>query len=241
MPTTAPEWFRFFDSEAEIAVTERRLPHWAQAGTLCFLTWRTLDSIPEHVLSTWRSDRASWLARHGIDPLGDSWHARFAALAPSDRLEFHRLFSGRWQAMLDKCQGACVLRRPELARIVASSLQHFDGERYTLTDFVVMPNHVHILAVFPDETRMLAQCESWKHFTAGQINKVIGRRGRFWQTDTFDHLVRSADQLDTLRSYVADNAFQARLGGDDVPHFSRTLEGFGKTPETVTREASDRL
>ena len=183
MPTSGEQLLQFFDPDAEIAVTERRLPHWAQAGTLCFLTWRTWDSIPQQVLSRWLSDRASWLARHGIDPLGDGWRNRLAALPSAARSEFHRSFADRWHAMLDECQGECVLRRPELGRLVAASLRHFDEDRYTLTDFVVMPNHVHILAVFPDEQTMLAQCENWKHYTAVRINKALGRVGRFWQVD----------------------------------------------------------
>jgi hypothetical protein len=30
-----------FDPTQEYAVIERRLPHWVQAGTICFITWRT--------------------------------------------------------------------------------------------------------------------------------------------------------------------------------------------------------
>ena len=84
---------------------------------------------------------------------------------------------------------ACALRQTELAKIVADSLRHFDGDRYALLDFVVMPNHVHLLATFPDKASMLEQCESWKHFTATRINRRLGTKGRFWQQDAFDHLV----------------------------------------------------
>src|SRR2546423_1278241 len=75
--------------------------------------------------------------------------------------DFRRTSSVRWNDDLDACHGACVLRRPGLAAIVAESLRHFDGERYELTDFVIMPNHVHILVAFPDEESLLKQCESW--------------------------------------------------------------------------------
>jgi len=68
---------------------------------------------------------------------------------------------------------------------------HFDGDRYEIMDFVIMPNHVHWLVAFPAEDLMLRQCESWKRFTTTKINQVIGRQGRFWQQDGFDHLVRS--------------------------------------------------
>lgn len=49
------------------------------------------------------------------------------------------------------CHVACLLRQPVLAKIVADSLRHFDGDRYCLGDFVVMPNHVHLLVAFGSE------------------------------------------------------------------------------------------
>ncbi len=33
--------------------------------------------------------------------------------------------------------------------------------------------HEHLLAAFPGETSMLPQCESWKHFTAREINRRL--------------------------------------------------------------------
>ena len=116
-----------------------------------------------------------------------------------------------------------MLRRPELGKIVAGSLQKFDGDRYDLTDFVVMPNHVHVLAAFPDEESMMAQCESWKHYMASKINKALGERGRFWQQDGFDHLVRSPEQFDYLRRYIADNPKKAKLRLGEFIHCSKPL------------------
>jgi len=87
----------------------------------------------------------------------------------------------------------------------------------TWTDFVVMPNHVHLLAAFPDEGSMLAQCESWKHYTATKINRFLGRSSRFWQQDGFDHLVRSVEQFEYLRAYIADNPRRAHLPPANSP------------------------
>ncbi len=115
------------------------------------------------------------------------------------------------------------MRSPVLAQIVAASLRHFDGDRYELTDFVVMPNHVHVLAAFLDEKAMLEQCESWKHYTATQINRHLGRKGRFWQQDGFDHLVRTAGQFDYLRLYIAENPNKAKLREGEFVHYSKNL------------------
>jgi putative transposase len=186
-----------FDPRQEIDVVERRLPHWSQAGTIAFLTWRAWDSIPSDVLEQWLKERDAWLKQHGIvvvtlretrasrgarglRPHPD-WRAQLQQLSAALRREFHTLISNRWNECLDACHGECLLRQPANAKIVADSLLHFDGDRYDLTDFVVMPNHVHVLAAFPDEESMLPQCDGWKHFTAAEINRATGCRGRFWQ------------------------------------------------------------
>lgn len=41
--------------------------------------------------------------------------------------------------------GECHLRDPRVATTVERALQYFDGARYTLIAWVVMPNHVHVL------------------------------------------------------------------------------------------------
>jgi type I restriction enzyme R subunit len=217
------EPFRLFDPNRDVAITERRLPHWAQAGALCFLTWRTWDSIPAAILETWLRERAFWLARRGVDPNDPRWRELVRELSESDRDDFSHTVSTRWHALLDDCAGSCPLRKPELAEVVAASIRHFDGDRYHVTDFVVMPNHVHLLAAFPTEERMLEQCERWKHFTAVRLNKALGRKGRFWQVDGFDHLVRSERQFAVLREYIAENPRKAGLRAGEFVHYSLDL------------------
>jgi REP element-mobilizing transposase RayT len=200
-----------FDPTQEFDVVYRRLPHWSQAGAITFITWRTWDSLPEKVIRQWQAERSAWLTQHGIDATADDWQAQVGTLGSSLASECKQFLADRWNDHLDECHGACVLRRPELSLIVSDSLRHFDRDRYELTDFVVMPNHVHLMAAFPHSEIMLAQCESWKHFTATKINRLLGRKGRFWQQDGFDHLVRSQKQFDFLRAYFANNPVKANL------------------------------
>jgi len=224
MPTTMqPMEIHVFDRDAEVLITARRLPHWAQAGAITFITWRTDDSIPAPVLAQWRADQCRWLRAHEINPDQPDWRKQLAGLPSASREEFQRTFSDRWHEELDAYHGACVLRQPELAKIVATSLHHFDSDRYVLTDFVIMPNHVHLLAAFPDEAAMLAQCESWKHYTAVQINRALDRKGRFWEQDGFDHLVRSDEWFEHYRRYIAENSNRARLAAGEFIHFSKVL------------------
>ena len=111
-----------------------------------------------------------------------------------------------------------MLKRPDLSQIVADALLHFDGDRYRMSDFIVMPNHIHLMAAFPSSDAMKEQCDSWLHFTAVQINRATGESGKFWQQEPFDHLVRSAEQYDYVRRYIADNPAKARLKPREYLH-----------------------
>jgi REP element-mobilizing transposase RayT len=218
--------FHLFDPEAEFNVIQRRLPHWEQPGAVYFMTWRTKDSLPKEVLERWFAERDDWLRRHGIDvpgerPPGSEWRDQLARLPEHIRRTFRSEIIERWEVHLDACHGACVLRRPELAKIVADSLLHFDGQRYTMGDFVVMPNHVHLLVAFPDEGQLLAQAYSWKKFTATQINRRLHQRGEFWQTDSFDHLVRSQEEFEHYRRYIAENPLKAGLREGEYYYYRR--------------------
>jgi len=212
---------RFFDPNDDLLITQRKLPHWSQDGSVVFITRRTADSMPKDVLERWRADRNRWLDVHGIDPTQKGWKMLVQELPPDLMAEYHNRFTTRWHESLDASHGACVLCQPEIADIVANSLLHFDGDRYEMLDFVIMPNHVHLLATFPDKAAMIDQCDSWKHFTARRINATLGLQGRFWQQDAFDHLVRHEGQFRRLRDYIAQNPVNAGLRVDQARLWSK--------------------
>ena len=253
MSDTPLTGLQFFDPKQDHTIAYKRLPHWAQAGTVCFITWRTADSLPKEAIARLNLRRQELLREHQLDPSGD-WKASLAKLPPAVRGRLHWSFFVAWDEQLDHAAGACVLREPELSQIVMNSLLHFDNERYVLTDAVVMPNHVHLLVAFREEDSLVTQCTSWKRFTATQINRwlrangegaseenvsrgatdlrssVVPRprfqpppSGEFWQVEQFDHLVRSPEDFEKYRRYIADNPGKAQLAAGSFRCFSKRL------------------
>ena len=204
------------DPKAELLIHDRLRPHWSQAGAVVFITFRTIDSIPRTVIQRWEREKDEWLDRLEVrrcTPIrrGRAWHQVLDELPSLDRQRFYKCFNRQREFYLDQCHGACPLRRAELAEIVAASLMHFDCERYRMGDFVIMPNHVHLLAAFPDAAAMETQIGSWLRYTAVRINRLTNGRGHFWQQEPFDHLVRSPQQYQYLRDYIRDNPIKANL------------------------------
>ncbi len=114
--------------------------------------------MPVEVSRRWYAQRADWLQRHGIAMGNRNWREQLDPPDVALRREFHETFSRQYLEALGKGYGACVLRQKELSQIVAKSLLHFDGVRYHLGDFVVMPNHVHLMVCLLGETDIEAQC-----------------------------------------------------------------------------------
>jgi hypothetical protein len=123
--------FRGFDPRDEVAIARRRLPHWRQNGVAYFVTFRLADSLPQSLLEQWRDERAVWLR----------WHP--PPWSPDEEREYEERFIDRIQEWLDAGLGACHLRRPDVRCRVERSLLHFDGKRYDIDAFVLMPNHLH--------------------------------------------------------------------------------------------------
>ncbi len=211
-----------FDPTSELLVAEHFRPHWSQAGAIVFITFRTADSIPKDVLLRWELEKVDWLQRHGFAD-DQHWSKTLQLLDVRQRHDFTKHFNRCREVFLDSCHGECVFYQQTLAKIVADALMHFDGDRYRLGDFVVMPNHVHLLAAFPSEQALVMQCDSWLHYTARQLNLQLGRTGKFWQQEPFDHLVRSPQQYEYLREYIQKNGVKAGL--KEGEYFYRRYEG----------------
>ena len=215
--------FRTYDHAAEKSVVRRKLPHWCQATTLCFITWRTWDSIPKNALDRWLFKRNAWLRSNGLACHGKQLQVDVSQLNPKLQTEYQLKMTLGWNRLLDQAHGACVLRDSKLAAIVADALKHGDERFYILYDYVIMPNHVHLIAAFPDNTSQLKVCRNWKHLTAARINQALDRQGRFWQPEPFDHLIRTEAQFYRLRRYIAENPEHAGLQLSQTSHYSRSI------------------
>jgi type I restriction enzyme R subunit len=213
--------FNWFNSRKAVRVYRGNLPHWRQDGCLYFITFRLDDSIPRSIAAQWQDERRLWLAAHGIKDYPDNldWKILFEKLPEKERALFHRMNARRLFAELDQCRGECLMRNRDAQKATKESMLHFDGIRWRTGDFIIMPNHVHAL-VQPMGGRELEQTlYSVKRFAAREINRCMGREGRVWQKEYYDHIVRNAVELANIRNYIADNPAKAKLTSTDGIYF----------------------
>ncbi|MEK0182777.1 transposase, partial [Microcoleus anatoxicus] len=189
----------FFDPDTSVSITARNLPHWQQDGVTYFVTFRLADSVPQEKLRQWQDEREKWL-KENKQPF-----------SKAQKAEYYQLFSEKINNWLDAGMGSCYLKEPHIAKIVADALHYFNGDRYILGEWVVMPNHVHLLVTPLGDRTLSAILHSWKSFTANQVNKVLNRQGKFWQEESFDHIVRNHEQLERIQQYIAENPQKAGI------------------------------
>jgi REP element-mobilizing transposase RayT len=184
----------YFRPEDEPANLAGNLPHWRQEGVTYFVTFRLADSLPRARLEEWLYERDAWLAVHP-----KPWDLVLSR-------EYHRRFTAKLERWLDAGYGSCVLARSELRSIVTGTLRHFDGIRYGLDAWVVMPNHVHVLLTPWGDYSLSTVVQTWKSFTSHSIGKLLPDwKGAFWQKESFDHIVRGPDHLERFRLYIENN------------------------------------
>jgi len=122
------------------------LPHFDGREATQHVTFHLADSLPKEVRERMEEE---------------------VRTLPPERQDIER--RQRVEAWIDSGQGSCVLRQPAVAALVQGAFWHFDGLRYRLLAWVVMPNHVHVLFQPLNNWAVARIVASWKKLTARGI------------------------------------------------------------------------
>jgi REP element-mobilizing transposase RayT len=152
------------------------------------VTFRLADALPKRIV--------------------DDWQKQLKYL-PKTRANLE--LRQRVEEYLDSGYGACHLRDSRIGELVEKALLFFDGTRYRLHAWVVMPNHVHVLFSPMREHTLSGILHSWKSFTAKKANQILDLRGQFWEEDYFDRFIRDETHFAAVVEYIECNPEKAVL------------------------------
>ncbi|HEX9048566.1 MAG TPA: transposase [Verrucomicrobiae bacterium] len=179
------------------------LPHCDFPNLIQFVTFRLDDSMPA-------ARRSEWEHLLKIEDVRDR----------RKKLEEY----------LDRGHGNCVLRQPDIAAIAEAALLHFHNDRYELSAWCVMPNHLHVL-VNVKMTPLWKMVQSWKvriaresgkfqqlerrvptrrvsNMTTNAPSRSSALRG-FWEREYWDTFMRSEEQTRKAVHYIENNPVKA--------------------------------
>lgn len=187
------------------------IPHYDIEGAYQTITYRLGDSLPVEVLKGFGEAGGT-----GGSPVYSPLHIKTPA---EEAVEDQR--RRRVEKYLDAGHGACVLQRPEIAKIVIDNWHFFDSQRYDLIAYVVMPNHVHVLIKTYKEWMLRDVVHGWKSFTGKEIKKELLKTGEppvppslaqsVWQSDYWDRFIRNEQHFYNTVQYIHNNPVKAGL------------------------------
>jgi REP element-mobilizing transposase RayT len=161
-----------------------------QPGLIQSITFRLHDALPQTKLKEW--ERELSLSHHLSE-------------------ERDKLLRMTIEKYLDAGHGACWLKRPEIGELVEKELLHFDGVRYLLLAWCLMPNHVHVLVETKVGWDLGRLVKSWKGRVSHLANRILNRSGVFWQREYFDRFIRDDGHFSNALRYIEENPVKAGL------------------------------
>ena len=189
------------------------LPHFESPLRIQHVTVHLADSLPKSAIER-------------ID-------SQLECLSDEDRIVERRRRLHEW---IDAGHGSCLLREVDCAKVVENALFHFDGERYQLFAWVVMPNHFHVLFQPMEGWPMADVVASWKRYTATEIKKWLRARQEsgdpgsatllrgtaselaflagdspIWPREYWDRYIRNEKHFNAVIDYIHYNPVKAGL------------------------------
>lgn len=190
----------------------RKLPHIQPINATYFVTYRLVDSIPKGVLIKLQQEKEDFerqlkRIKNDIEREKLSW-------------EFQRKYFKKYDDLLDAIKsGPLWLKNNNIARINTKAIHIRDTIEYDLYAYSIMPNHVHIVFNINDDHIQQDKRNSQypvtlvlqflKRETAIESNKIINRRGQFWERESYDHIVRNHSALVRVIKYTINNPVKA--------------------------------
>ncbi len=150
----------------------RHLPHIFAEDKPIFITYRLKFTLPQKVMDQYKKRIEDWNKEVLALPKAE----RVIRLQTKDR----RFFDWFDRLIAISPEVPSLLHRDDVREIIEESFKHFDGLRYTLLSYCIMPNHVHVL-IYPlvqDDGKIYSISHivyTWKRYTAAAINKVFGK------------------------------------------------------------------
>jgi REP-associated tyrosine transposase len=118
-----------------------------------------------------------------------------------------------------------LFQTERIARLFVETLLHYrDQKKYCLHEFVVMPDHFHLL-ITPVESleRALQLIKGGFSFRA---RHELGFIGEIWETSFYDHRVRDIGEYDRCRAYIHHNPVNRGLAASPETYPYTSATGF---------------
>lgn len=184
---------------------KRKLPHRQPVGAEFFITFRLSGSLPSEAIEKLR------LSRKQLQKQGN----------PTKQDRIRKAIFQKYEQFLDNAEtGLTWLGEEKIAHVVQEALLFYNKKDYDLYASCIMPNHVHMVFRHIEKEADIQRgidypitkiLHSIKSYTALECNKLLDRKGKFWQSESYDRVIRDSDELEKTIRYLLNNPVKAGL------------------------------
>jgi len=191
----------------------RRLPHYQPAFGEFFITFRLGNSLPRQLLEKYYHKRRLYNRAYDSEEY-----------ALTNKTKIGKLLFKHLDKQLDNYHnGTDWLKQDRIAEIVANKIHELNNDKYLLLCYCIMPNHVHLLLKLSESEMQMESPTAESEYpvttilklikgsTAYAANKALNRTGKFWQHESYDHLVRDNQERKNIIRYILMNPVKANL------------------------------
>jgi putative transposase len=142
--------------------------------------------------------------------------------APASILNPSRIFFATTKTSM----GLRLLQSERNANLLIDVLRSVVAERkFQLHDFVIMPDHVHLLIEVRDDMTVEKAMQLIKGRFSHRLSHECGYRGEVWQRGFTEVQVMNKQTFDAHRAYIAENPVKAGLAAsvEEYPFCFRFL------------------
>ena len=115
--------------------------------------------------------------------------------------------------------GQALFQSDRVANLLIETINEYRHQgKYLLHEFVIMPDHLHLLFTTSDGATLERAIQLIKGGFSHRAGRQLEIRSEIWQRGYLDHRIRDAQDFSHHRSYIHENPVKAHLA-DAAEHY----------------------
>lgn len=195
----------------------KNLPHFQQPGQAYFVTWCLHDAVPAKALERYSLMLKNAKSEIEIANSNDLDEKTIVELKIK-----HNNIRKQYMKALDELlhiqkEFSTDLSKDENRLVLIETLRFWEGKKLENYAFCIMPNHIHwVFRTFEKDENakpvyLQEILQSVKRYSANKLNKIAGKIGTVWQSESYDTTVRDNIHLYNAIEYTCNNPVTAGL------------------------------
>lgn len=195
----------------------KNLPHFQQPGQAYFVTWCLHDAVPAKALERYSLMLKNAKSEIEIANSNDLDEKTIVEL----KIKHNNIRKQYMKALDDllhiQKEFSTDLSKDENRLVLIETLRFWEGKRLENYAFCIMPNHIHwVFRTFEKDENakpvyLQEILQSVKRYSANKLNKIAGKIGTVWQSESYDTTVRDNIHLYNAIEYTCNNPVTAGL------------------------------